>query len=325
MRNNLLARSVLSAAVVLCAVISMPHEVRAYTTDRLPSGEVFGDFVVGPGKIDVELTPGESKTFELTVSNRMGDEREFEIQVEDMEGSEDPSQVVVLLGTERGPYSLRDYFVFDDSDKKFTIPHATKARVPVTITIPKDAEPGGFYGSVLFTTTSKKTTNEQGEVVGGAAIVSRIGVLFFVTVPGETNEAGALESFTTKAQQLFFTQGEVTLQALFRNSGNLHLRPEGAIKITNMLGTPIETITVDPWFVLPHALRLREITWQRAGLVGRYTAELTLKRGYNDASDTMKTTFWVIPLIPAALVLAVIFIIFFIIRYMVTHIEIRRK
>lgn len=322
MRNNQIVRFVLSV-VVLCSVLLAPFQVRAYATEHLPSDEVFGDFVVGPGKMDVELHPGESKTVELTLANRMGDEREFEIHVEDMKGSEDPAQAVVLLGGEKGPYSLRDYFSFPE--QTFTLPHATKARIPVTITIPKDAEPGGFYGSVLLTTTSKKVTGPNGEVVGGAAVISRIGVLFFVTVPGATKQEGVLESFATKAHQMFFTGGDITFQALFRNTGDLHMKPSGQIKITNMLGTPIETIAVDSWFSLPHSLRLREVVWQRTGLIGRYTAELTLNRGYNDLRDTMKTTFWVIPLLPAAIVLVSIFIIFFVIRYLVTHVEIRRK
>jgi len=322
MRNNQIVRSVLPV-VVLCAVILAPYDAFAYTTDQLPTQQVFGDFVVGPGKMDVELKAGESKTVELTLANRMGDEREFDVHVEDIKGSEDPAQAVVLLGGERGPYSLKDYFSFPEPT--FTLQHATKAHIPVTITIPKDAEPGGYYGSVVFTTTSKKTTNPNGEVVGGAAIISRIGVLFFVTVPGATKEDGFLESFATKAKQMFFTKGDVTFQALFRNNGDLHLKPSGQIKISNMLGTPIETIAVDQWYSLPHSLRLREVEWQRSGLAGQYTAEISLNRGYNNQSDTKKVTFWVIPLLPVGIVLGIVFIIFFVIRYLVTHIEIRRK
>ena len=77
--------------------------------------------------------------------------------------------------------------------------------------------------------------------------------------------------------------------------------------------------------LLPHSLRLREVVWQKMGLVGRYTAELTLNRGYNNATDTKTTTFWVIPLLPTAIALAGVFIIFFVIRFFVTHVEIRRK
>jgi hypothetical protein len=57
MRNNQIVRYVLPV-VVLCGVILAPFNVFAYTVDQLPTQQVFGDFVVGPGKVDVELKPG---------------------------------------------------------------------------------------------------------------------------------------------------------------------------------------------------------------------------------------------------------------------------
>jgi hypothetical protein len=321
-RNNHISRLVLSM-VVLCALSAVPLRSHAYEVDQLPSADVFGDFVVGPGKMDIELKPGESKTIDLTVANRMGDTRDFELMVEDMKGSDDPAQSVVLMGTDRGPYSLRDYFQF--SEQRFTLLHGTRARVPVTITVPADAEPGGYYGSVLVTTVSNKTTGQPGEVIGGAAIVSRIGVLFFVTVPGDTKEEGTLESFGTKGNQSIFTQNDVTFHTLFRNTGDLHLKPSGEIKITNMLGTVVETIEVDPWFALPKSLRLREVTWKGSNLIGRYTAELTLNRGYDNKVDTQVISFWVVPLLPVGVALGAIFFLFFVLRLIATRFEIRRK
>lgn len=304
---------------VLVSVGLMPTIATAeYTMDALPSNEVFSDFVVGPGKVELTLNPGESKTIEVTLANRMGDDRIFDLIVEDMKGSENPEQTVVLLGDDRGPYSLRDYFSV--SEWSFMLPHARKAVIPVTVTMPADVEPGGYYGSVLFTTTSKPNENKA---QGAAAIISRIGVLFFVTVPGAGNYDGELESFSAKST--YFTEGPIPFQMLFRNRGNMNLNPSGEITIRNMIGTQVDTIEVEPWFALPGSLRLREIEWNRAALMGRYTAEATIKRDYEDRVDTKTVAFWVIPVVPAAAFVAGLFVLFFIIRFFATNFEFKRK
>jgi hypothetical protein len=318
-QHNRIANTVLSF-FVLASVGCMPTIAKAaYVSEALPTTEVYSDFVVGPGKVELTLKPGESRTIEVTLANRMGDDREYEVVVEDMKGSNDPEQTVVLLGDDRGPYSLRDSFSVPEW--KFMLPHARKARIPVTVSIPENAEPGGYYGSVLFTTTSKK--NEDAPEQGAAAIVSRIGVLFFVTVPGGQGYEGALESFNTA--QTYFTKGPIPFQMLFRNSGTMHVNPSGEITIKNMIGTQVDTVMVEPWFALPDSLRLREVEWNRKALMGRYTAEAAIKRGYGDQVDRMTLTFWVIPLVPVAIGVGGLFILFFIIRFFATHFEFKRK
>lgn len=304
---------------VLVSVGLMPTAAYAeYRLDPLPSKDVFSDFVVGPGKIELTLNPGESKTIDVTLANRMGDDRIFDLVVEDMKGSDNPEQTVVLLGDDRGPYSLRDYFSVPEWS--FMLPHAQKAHIPVTVTMPADVEPGGYYGSVLFTTTSKPNENKA---QGAAAIVSRIGVLFFVTVPGAGNYDGELESFSAKSK--YFTEGPIPFQMLFRNRGNMNLNPSGEIVVRNMIGTQIDTIEVEPWFALPGSLRLREVEWNRAALMGRYTAEATIKRDYEDRVDRMAFTFWVIPVVPVTVAVLGLFVLFFIIRFFATNFEFKRK
>lgn len=304
---------------VLVSVGLMPVNAHAeYQVDALPSNEVFSDFVVGPGKVELTLNPGESKTIEVTLANRMGDDRIFDLIVEDMKGSENPEQTVVLLGDDRGPYSLRDYFSVPEWS--FMLQHGRKAHIPVTVTMPADVEPGGYYGSVLFTTTSKPNENKA---QGAAAIISRIGVLFFVTVPGAGNYDGELETFSAKST--YFTEGPVPFQLLFRNRGNMNLNPSGEITIRNMIGTAVDTIEVEPWFALPGSLRLREVEWNRAALMGRYTAEAVIKRDYEDRVDRMTVSFWVIPVVPAAAFVAGLFVLFFIIRFFATNFEFKRK
>ena len=80
-----------------------------YTLGTLPDSVVYNDFVVGPGKIEIDLNPGESRTVELTIANRLGTEKTFNVTEEDFVGSDNLNQPVVLLGDDRSPYSLKDF------------------------------------------------------------------------------------------------------------------------------------------------------------------------------------------------------------------------
>ena len=62
-----------------------------------------GDFVVGPGRTEIELSPGETVIQEISITNRISDNRIFKLEVEDITGTSDASEAVKLSGNERGP------------------------------------------------------------------------------------------------------------------------------------------------------------------------------------------------------------------------------
>lgn len=295
-----------------------------YRIERIPGAEtVVGDFVVGPGLVELELEPGTSRTVNITATNRMGDRRRFDLAVEDAKGSQSLEQPVVLLGDERGPYSLRDYLSFEESS--FILNQGERAVIPVTISVPEDAEPGGFYGSVLVSTASLPGDLKEGEVRGSTAIESRIGVLFFVTVPGDVEESGQLKSFTTIPDQNFFLSGPIRFQLLFENTGSVHLTPYGDIRITNIIGEEVGAVDAEPWYALPASTRLKEVKWERPYLFGYYKATAYINRGYDETVDTMEVSFWVLPWKPVAGGVLVLLLVIFLIRYIGKNFQIARK
>ncbi len=313
------------AVIILTFLVVCVPAVKAQeiTREKVGAGD-YGDFVVGPGKVELPLNPGESRIVEMTVTNRLGEPRVFNIVTEDAAGSQDPSRAIVLLGDDRGPYTLKDYLHFPESS--FILEAGERARIPVTISIPEDAAPGGRYGSVLVTTTSVPNDNRlSSEARPSSAIVTRIGTLFFITTPGEVEIEGQLEDFSTVPDKKFFTKGPISFAALYRNTGSIHLNPYGTISIKNMLGEEVGFVEMDPWYAMPQSLRYREAIWEREFLFGRYTATLEINRGYNDLVDTKTISFWVIPLkliIPAVGGLVLVLLL---LRYIVTRFEFKRK
>jgi hypothetical protein len=280
-----------------------------------------GDYVVGPGRTEVRVNPGETVTRYITVANRIASGRSFSFSVEDMSGTADGSENVVLLGDRQGPYSLRDYISFPT--EAITLDLNTRATIPVTISMPPDAEPGGYYGAVLVSTYEAQP---DGTMTGARSpMIARVGTLFFITVPGAGDVSGELLDFSTTNQQIWYQSGPINFNILFENKGSVHLNPYGEVRVTNLLGDEVGFVKLDPWFVLPKSLRVREVIWDREFLLGRYNFTVQINRGYDDIVDLKSFVIWVLPWKIVLGVFVAIFLILFIIRFFFRTFEFKRR
>lgn len=296
----------------------------SYPREKLIGGEVFNDFVVGPGKFTLEIAPGESKVVEMVISNRMGVRKRFSFSTEDAAGSADGSEAIVLLGDAKGPYTLRDYIKIPDM--QFDLNHSERVRVPVTVSLPADAEPGGYYGSLIVSIVSDAVDlDEEGGAKPGSVVISRIGTLFFVTTPGEIKHDGKLQKFSTVGNQWIYANGLIPFALVSENFGSVHLTPYGEVRIYNMLGNEVGFVEMQPWFVMPKSLRTREVSWNREFLMGRYTAVAKINRGYEDIVDEQSYSFWIIPWKLIVPVFAGLFVFFLLLRFIFSQFEFKRK
>lgn len=303
--------------------VTTEREADPYPREKLMSDNVYSDFVVGPGRFQLEVGPGQSKTVEMTVTNRMGIPKTFQLTTEDMSGTNDPAESVQLLGERTGPYTIKDYISVPA--RKFVLQHGERVRIPVTVSIPADAEPGGFYGSLLTQIVSEDTGEKDGDVVPGTKIISRIGTLFFVTTPGEIAHESELKDFGTTNHKKFYTKGPIEFNIVTENTGSVHVTPFGELHVYNTLGNEVGYVEIQPWYVLPNSVRNKELTWNREFMVGRYTAVAQINRGYDGIVDEVSYTFWVIPLQLLAAVFGGFFVFFILIRFFFSRFEFKRK
>lgn len=295
-----------------------------YTTEFITGDTVVGDFVVGPGKTEMTLNPGDSGEVELIVTNRTGELKQFNFEIEDVTGSASGATSVILLGDDVGPYTLKDYIELPQMS--IDLEHNERARIPVKVKIPLDAEPGGRYGSVLVTTV---TRDAEITGIGGAApqsaLISRIGTLFFVIIDGDLDVSGSLQDFAAIPAKQFFSEGPIQFGIYFENTGSVHLNPYGILRVSNFLGEEVGYMEIEPWFALPKSLRFREVEWGRGLLFGKYTATIELNRGYDDVVDEAEYSFWVVPWMFIAAGLLIIFVVLFIGRAFFRRFELKRK
>lgn len=286
-------KTLIIAGMVLALAVA--GQASAYELQNLDNTPVEDDFVLGPGKTDLVLEPGEKNTQQIAVTNRLGVDRKFKLEIEDFSGSYDADQTVVLFGDAKGPYSLRDYIKPEITE--FSLKHGERIIIPVHIDIPEDSEAGGLYASVLVSTLPNDTDVKS--TAGQTKIISRLGTLFFVRVTGDVNEAATLQDFkVSETAHGFYEQGPIPFEIALKNEGNIHIIPSGKIEIKNLLGKKVGEVTIDKYFAMPNSLRERVVKWESKTLLGRYTAELTLDKNYQqkpNESEQMAVTFWVIP------------------------------
>ncbi len=262
----------------------------AATIEYLAGTPVHGDFVVSPAKIEFLLESGESAGKFIAITNRLGRDINFSIAVEDVRGSSDPVEPVVLLEGAAGPYSLKPFVILGAD--RFVLRHGDRMMLPVEIRMPGGAEPGGRYGAVVV--TAEVPVDRGGSMV---TIKSRIAALVFVRVGGSAiRDGGRLLSFDTiPPGQRFFESAPGAFAVTFENAGTAHLNPYGLLSVTNTISGGVREIRIDPYYVMPDSVRLRELRLSETLPFGRYRAAILLNRGYGDIVDEAGFIFWVFP------------------------------
>ncbi len=323
-KYNILSFSALFA-LVLCT-LGFAGGAFAYVVEDLHLSTQ-GTIIVGPGKTEVLLNPGDTYNFEFAVTNVSGMTKIIKLTTEDASGSSDPTEGMTFLGQEKGPYSIKD-FVRPEIDQ-VTLETGQRLRVPVAITVPEDAEPGGLYGALMAAAYNidQYGRPEVGTAAGQVNIITRVASLLFVRVAGETVESGFLKDFYPAKN--FYEAGPVNFKIMYENTGNVHVNPYGVIEVKDMLGRLVDTREVEPWFVMPKSDRVRDIKWNSNYLIGRYTATLSLNRGYQTKDqnmiDTKTINFWVVPwkIISIGMIGLILVIWFFV--WIFSHIEWKKR
>jgi hypothetical protein len=315
-RRLLLALAILTLTSAIpgnFAFAATPYHIDSLTVEER------NDFVLEPAKQEVFLNPGESVTNTIYITDRVHNDTTFSVSIQDFKGTDDPNAPVAIVNPgDKAPQSGKDFLSVPM--QKFTLSFGQRIAIPVTISVPANASPGGYYAAVLVSNEPSVTASDNSTVLNSTRIISRLGTLFFVRVNGPANPKGQLQDFRVNAptNKWVYGSGPFSFEILFNNTGNIYLTPYGTVTIKNSLGKTIEVLPVDAYYSLPQSVRYREVFWNQAALFGRYTATLELHRGYGEAVDTHTLVLWVIPwkflIIAFVIIFAVVFAIIFFLR-----------
>lgn len=269
----------------LAILVFWPNFVDAYQISVVSGTAVSGDFVLGQAKNEVVLKPGESKTREIYVLNRSGQELKFVVGVENFISPDQGQEAIVFTNNQDSIYPAESFLIPEVS--KFSLKHGEKIALPISIKVAGDVSPGGLYGAVTVAVEP-----DNGSSRSQVKTTSQLASLFFIRVSGDVYESGYLEKFSSLKK--FYQPGSIDLFFNFKNDGNIYLNPHGTVTITNLFGQVVEQKIILPYFVMPGAIRQQKEVWQASGRRGVYWATIELSRGYGDKIDRQSISLFIL-------------------------------
>lgn len=274
----------LTFLLTFTAILFLPHTVAAQQSAGI---------TIIPPKFELFANPGDVVTETIRVRSDSEIPLVFGILVEDFSSAGEDGNVVLEEGESDASYSLKSWI--EPSSENIQLQPGEETTFPFTITVPRDAEPGGHYASVLFQlgggSTEPGVTNVQ----------HRVGSLVLLRVSGNVVEEAAIETFNTP---VYSQSSPIAFQLRVKNDGTTHIRPTGTIIITNMFGQKVDEIPLNSANVFPGAVRRMETEWNPGNVLGHYTATLVATYGQQSLPLTSATKFTVAS--PLAVIMLVV-------------------
>ena len=307
MRGNKTGRkTIAAAALALVAVIS--GATLAAAAPAAPSAPAGQGLEISPPLIDLRVNPGQTLQTQIRLRNVTGETVQTRAQYDDFVAKGEEGQPALLLDSrEKSPYSIKDWLS--------TIPSVTLApgeqkALAVTIRVPANASPGGHYGVLRFTAAPPEV--DQSAV----SLSASVGTLVLATVSGDVRERAAVaEVFSARdgKKRSLFEYGPVDIVTRVRNSGNVHVKPSGTVRVSNMFGGETASFKLNEagGNVLPSSVRKFQSKLDKKLLFGRYSISADVVYGGEQKIITGAGSFWAIPYKLIALGLAIILLLVF--------------
>ena len=313
MQKRLFKRSVsLVASVLLLATSVGISGAQTNNTGNFGNG-----IRVSPVRTDLVLKPGETRQLNVTLSNLTASTSEYQAYVNDFVAADgELGQPALILDNDKyaPSHSLKRFM---QNIPNVTVGAGQSKDVKVSITVPRDAAAGGYYGAVRFAPA------KSGDDSKNVTLAASVGSLILVKVPGDIKENVTLETFDVRkgtgaksGSSFFISSKNLYAVARFNNSGNVHEQPFGKVQLKKG-GKVIETVEInsnDPrGNVLPDSVRRFETKLTKVGFWGKY--EITGNFGYGTNGQLLSatSTFYVFPLILIIIGLGLLALLLFLI------------
>lgn len=268
---------------------------------------------ISPPVKELKADPGESITTKIKVRNVTEKTLSVKAEVNDFVAGNETGQPKILLEEgERSPYSIKDWIT---TISEVTLKPKQQKSVTVSMDVPADASPGGHYGVIRFTGTPPGIDDT------GVSLSASIGALVLVNISGDVSESASIaEMYTAQGEdrRWLFEYGPVNIVERIENTGNVHFKPSGNIRVTSMWGKEVANFQLNETGgnVLPSSIRKFDQTLENKFMFGRYKVQADVVYGSQNTIISDSITFWVIPYkIIALIILAIIILVFGIKKY----------
>jgi cbb3-type cytochrome oxidase subunit 3 len=271
-------------------------------------------FQISPLVTTLTIAKGQSQTVDIYLTNPTKTVSSAQAIVNNFVASANENGNPRLL-LQNTPIPQNNFISLVNPIANQTILPGQQLVVPVTITVPSNANSGDYYGAIRFAPVSIGKTSTVG-------LTASVGTLFLITVPGhlvQKVELVQLAAAQNSKAASFLTYGGVQVMTRLDNVGQVHEEPYGKILIKNMFGGTAATIELnntDPRAnVLADSTRLFVNNVPSHIWVGHYTIEANLAYEQGTGNIIMGTaSFWYLPFwftIPVIIIIVAIIVLIF--------------
>jgi hypothetical protein len=275
---------------------------------------------IAPPVTNLTADAGDVKTININLRDISSNALVVTGEVNDFTAAgEDGTPKLTLDANETSPYSIKTWI---DTLQQLTLQPREVKTLPVTVRVPKNAAPGGYYGVIRFTATAPGVTGN------GVSLSASLGALIFIRVSGDAKESVNFAEFYTTDKSgnknWLFESQPVTFVARIQNAGNVHEQPTGQITVKDMFGNAVASVNMnlERRNVLPSSIRKFEADMDKTNvgnrfLFGYYTANIVMTYGANNQTVTSTVGFWIIPWRLVLTVLGALIVVVIVIRFLV--------
>lgn len=270
------------------------------------------NIVVGPARQELRVDPGETVQTEVRFYNQTEAVLSGIVSVADFTviGTEGSPRIIDNPSLGSPKYSGASWVTIPYD--QISIASTNKVTVPVTITIPETAKPGGRYVAVYFQPGGQIPSGNQR---AGSGVASRVASLLYIRVNGEITENALITRFYSPT---FFEYGPVVVNTEILNRSDYHIRPKAIIAMTNIFGSLADQVTLKESNIFPDASLLYENQVGPKWLFGRYKLNLMGSYGSSGRALEAATYVWVLPWRVIAVVLLAILIVYILIKKLIS-------
>lgn len=265
--------------IILSFILLFTGAMNAYAQEA-------GVTILSPTK-EIKLSKGQLYSGTLSVRNRTTGTAIVEVSASDFIVTDTKGTPVFVPASDLSNRFAAASWI-ELPQRIATIPPKSEKAIPYTIHVPSNATAGGHYFSLIVRNVASDTSKGS-----SAAINVQVASLFSLIVQGQIVEKAIITNYTVPSFQEY---GPIAITASVKNLGDIHIRPTGAVHVTNLFGKEVATFPLPEENIFPDASKDYVFSFTDKLLLGPYTAKLLVTYGQaHQFSLVASHTIWIIP------------------------------
>jgi hypothetical protein len=236
MKNNYSSKnkSLFLFAIVLIGLFLIANKVNALT--------------LSPARLEISGDPGQTLTEKMVLINENNDTETFYSSYANFGAQGESGDPSFITATD-------DLGTWITTQPSIVLKPGESQTIPFTITIPKNAEPGGHFAVVFWGTASPQ--------VSSVGIGAKSGLLVLLSVNGNVKQDAGFLNFNTVNHQFWYSTLPVSFEYRLKNAGGDRIKPVGPLTIRDTIFFPAQVLDANPGSgnALPGSTRRFQVDW----------------------------------------------------------------